>query len=305
MIPSVMPEFNRGTHAFHHTLASALSSLASAGIPSSRITVQMAGFGYPTNWVVEQSPAAGSPIGPGDRITLAVAGASFFSYLPVGMWDRGDEKTPGTAELLQPLDDPLQKAAGWLNEGARLLDIQPARRPDCARWISLFGLSPEAWPPELWYPLAVLLPSLQSLAGTEVGIRFAVQLLLNLPVLALASKRGVAFLHASTHTLLGSRDSRLGVDSIVGDRIEDLGDFHLTLGFVDLETFYAFQTGERTRLLDLVLGLVIPFDRRLRLSWRVHNPELAPVLGRAAQNCVLSVNSYLGRPRPHPNEQAA
>lgn len=290
----VMPDFKRGFHAFHHTLSSALSSLYSAGVDSARVSVKMAGFGYPTSWIVEQAPAPGAILSLGTRVTLFVAGASFFDHLPVGMWDRGDELAPGTAELLEPIDDPIQKATNWLREGARLLDIQPGRPDDCARWISLFGLAPERWPPTLWYPLAVLLPSLQALAGTLHGIRFALDLLLDLPLLKITPIPRFAFIEQSLCTRLGSAASNLGVDAVVGDRMEDIAGMALTIGPVALNSFHAFHTREKADVLRSTLDLVVPFDQQVVVSWRVQDPAFAPVLGEDVHNSVLGINSYLG-----------
>ncbi len=292
-----MPDFKGGTHAFRHTVGSALSSLSDAGFEPARISVKMAGLGYPTHWIVDQAPEPGATLSPGDRITLFVAGATFLDHLPLGMWDRGDESAPGTAELLEPIDDPIQKAKNWLREGATLLDIQPGRPEDCARWISLFGLAPERWPPPLWYPLAVLLPSLQALAGTLHGIRFALGLLLDLPLFEIKSLPHFARIAQPLWTRLGSAASKLGVDAIVGDRMAGIAGIALTIGPVTLDAFRSFQAGEKAGLLRSVLDLMMPFDRHVTLSWRVQNPLAAPVLGEDVHNSVLGINSYLGSER--------
>src|SRR5207245_7688773 len=115
-------------------------------------------------------------------IKLKVAGLGYFHALPVGMWDKGGESELGTQEILGALDDPLQKAAHWIREGARLFDLQPSNFTACARWMSLFGVNADEWPPETWYQISLLLPQMQKLAGTEIGIRLAFRLLLNLPI---------------------------------------------------------------------------------------------------------------------------
>src|SRR6266700_3174851 len=176
--PQRMPDFSRSHYGFHHTVDSALEILQDLRVSPVRITIRMAGRGWPTCWVVEQSPGPGTILSKDTAVSLAVAGLGFFHALPVGMWEKGGETEPGTQEILELVDDPIRKAAHWIREGARLFDIRPENPMDCARWIALFGLSADDWPQETWYNLALLLPSLQRLAGKERGVRFTLRLLL-------------------------------------------------------------------------------------------------------------------------------
>ncbi|MBY0508019.1 MAG: type VI secretion system baseplate subunit TssG [Bryobacteraceae bacterium] len=291
---SVMPDLAQSYHGFHHTVDSALEVLANLNVSAHRITLRMAGRGLPSRWIVSQTPAAGKPLGEGETITLEVAGLGYFHNLPVALWESGGESRMGTREIVAALDDPYQKAAHWLREGARLFDISPTNLDACGRWITLFGLNPEDWPTDKWYSLAVLLPNLQSLAGKETGIRFALSLMLDLPLERIARAPRFRELPEDELSRLGRRYARLGVDAIAGNRIEDLAELTLVLGPVTLDTYYAFAQEDRKLLLDQVLYLVTPCHQRYRVAWSVEDRRKAPHLGVAALNSRLGLNSYLG-----------
>ncbi len=294
----LMPSLTQGFCGFHHTLDSALATLYDLDVPPARVTVQMSGKGYPTRWIVEQDPPAGEPLDPSVHIRLSVAGLGYFHALPVGMWDKGGEAEPGTMELVELLDDPLQKAAHWVREGARIFDIERDNPTACSRWISLFGLLPEDWPTDLWYDLAILLPSLQGLAGKEHGIRFALQHLLQLPLQAIQNAASFSYLPEEDLTRLGDSYSRLGVDSVVGDRKEEVARLALVVGPVSLDTYYEFLDPQPRQLLDAVLRLITNCYQQHIVRWVVKDPEGAPRLGHGLWNSVLGINSYLGRKKP-------
>src|SRR5690348_7829408 len=104
-----MPDLSHPHRGFHHTIDSALEIFNDLRVSPSQITIRMAGQGLPTFWVVEQSPAPDTILTKDTPISLAVAGLGFFHSLPVGMWDKGGEEEPGTQEILELLDDPIQK----------------------------------------------------------------------------------------------------------------------------------------------------------------------------------------------------
>ena len=293
----LMPELAQGFCGFHHTLDSALAILSDLEVPLARVNIRMAGKGYPTRWVVEQSPAPGQPLDSGARVELFIAGLGFFHALPVAMLYKVRASEPGTQELVELLDDPLQKAAHWVREGARLFDIHPDNPAACARWISLFGVSPEAWPVEMWHRLALLLPSMQALSGTERGVRFALNLLLGLPVKEIRRSPSYRYVPDEDLSLLGSHYSRLGVDSIVGDRKEELAKLTIVIGPVTLPSYYEFQKEESNKRLDSVLALVTSCYQRHAVSWVVEDDQRAPRLGHAPENAVLGVNSHFGTSR--------
>lgn len=290
----VMPDLSSSYHGFHHTVDSALEVLSNMGIPAQRITLTMDGPGYPSRWVVAQSPPAGAPLGPGDAIQLRIAGLGYFHHLPVAFWDSGGEAEIGTREIVSVIDDPFQKAAHWLREGARLFDISERNLDACARWISLFGIDPEIWPQELWFRLSLLLPSLQSLAGKEHGIRFALQLLLGLPLEEIRRRPRVRYLAEEDLSLLGEAHSRLGVDFVLGDHIEDLAELVLVIGPVPLETYYRFQQEDQRYLLHATLYLVATCHQKWTVRWSVADRGRAPRLGVEAMNSRLGLNTWLG-----------
>jgi hypothetical protein len=293
----VMPDLSHAFCGFHPTLDSALSDLCELKIPLDRVTLRMEGKGYPSRWIVDQNPPPGAELGPGTRIELTVAGAGFFHSLPVGMWDKGGEAEPGTQEVLELLDDPLEKAGYWIREGARLFDVGPDNPAACARWIALFGFTPEDWPAELWYRLALLLPNLQALAGTERGLRFGFHLMLGLPVKQIRRSPSFRSIPAEDLSLLGQRHPRLSVDAIAGDRKEELARLNIELGPVSLDTYFEFQQGPKRQLLDSVLGLLGTCYQRHLIAWDVEDRTRAPRLGQAPQNGILGINSHLGAER--------
>lgn len=292
---SLMPDFSHSFHGFRHTVHSALKVLDTIGVPAARITLRMAGAGDPASWVTRQFPAPGTPLFDDTQVMLRVSGLGFFHGLPVSMWHRGGEEELGTGEILELLDDPLQKALHWICEGAQLFDISPGNPAACARWISLFGLDPEQWPADCLYSVALILSSLHRLAGTEPGIRIALDLILHLPLKEMRSKRAYRYLDQEDLSALGATASRLSVDYVLGDRYEDVGAIELVLGPVDLETYYEFSGPEGSALLGRTLRLVMPCHGRWSISWVVADPDKYPLLGIAKENSLLGVNSYLGR----------
>ena len=293
-----MPCLESGFFGFHHTVDSALQSLAALGVPAERVCLRMDGRGYPSRWVVAQDPPPGTELTPGVRITLTIAGLGYFHNLPVGMWDTGREGAAGTKEIVGTLDDPLQKAAHWLRQGARLFDLQPDNFAACSRWISLFGLTPDDWPQETWYNLSLLLPSVQRLAATEHGIRLMFQLLLHLPIHEIRYFPSSRSLPEADCSFLGAKFNRLGTDYVLGNEMEDLSGIMLRVGPISLPDYYACQHSETKQLISSVLDLCMSFHRRCWVSWLVADPGKSPRLGIEEENARLGINSHLGCPEP-------
>jgi len=290
---AVMPDFSHSSYGFHHSVDSALEVLYMLNVPSPRVTLRMAGAGVPSRWVVAQSPEPGVPIAGDTQITLFVSGLGFCQNLPVAMWDSGGDQEPGTREVFELLDDPLQKASHWIRDGARFLGISPENPAACALWISLFGLEPEDWHAAGLYPLALLLPSMQELAGTERGIRLVLDLLLRLPLRDVRFHRNFHSLEASEATRLATASSRLGIDCVLGTSIEDVSGAELVIGPVGLRTYYEFrQTGMR-ELLNRTLSLVLPCYGHYSLFWVVDGEDHAPRLVTESMGLRLGINSYL------------
>jgi hypothetical protein len=292
-----MPDFCQGTHAFHHTLDSSLEILGAMGVSSSRISIRMAGPGWPSYWVVGQSPSPGTPLTADVPVVLSIAASSIFRSLPAGMWDEGGEVEPGTREIVEVFDDPLEKAGHWLRQGARLLDVRRDNLPACARWLKLFGVDAADWPQDKWYAMALLLPNLHRLAGKEAGIRLALLTLLGLPLVGIRQSRDYTWLDEKDLSRLGAQASRLGRDSILGNRVEDLECLTLVIGPVSLATYNAFETSGKQRELEAVLALSAPCYHRHRIQWIVEYENRSPRLGLEQENARLGINSRMGQMR--------
>jgi len=254
----------------------------------------MAGCGWRAGIVTGQEPAPGTPLSPDRSIVLSVAGTGLGADLPLGMWDRGGETEPGTEELLALFDDPLQKMAHGIREGALLFDICRDNPAACGRWLSLFGFSLDDWPSEMLYTLALLLPSLQRLSGTLKGMRFIFSALLRLPLLEVRRRPSIVRLEADQHSRLGARHSCLSVDLIAGDYREALSAWTLVFGPVALSTYHLYQDPYHQKLLCNVASLAVPYHQLLETAWSVLDARRAPRLGFAIENGALGVNSHLG-----------
>ena len=291
-----MPDFSGGSFAHHHTIHSALASLAALGLGSERILLRRSGReGRPSGAIVRQSPAAGQPILPNAIIQIYIAGLGFSHALPAGMWDSGGETHAGTREILEALDDPLEKLRHWFHEGAPLFRISPEDMTACAHWLSLFGVHAEEWPRPLWYRLASLIASIPALSCSQAGTAFVLEVLLGLPVASWSWQPTLAMLPPSALSGLGSRASRLGVDLLVGDAVEDLATLNIELGPVALETYEHF-TAERegAAMLERALQMTMPLSTRFELRWQVLDKSKSPRLGMPAENARLGINTHMG-----------
>jgi Type VI secretion, TssG len=291
----LMPDLTSGTHAFRHTADSALASLAAMRISAARIHLRRTGReAVPAGTILAQHPPAGEPLDPDTQIRLDVAGLGFTHALPVGMWDSGGEAEPGTREMLEGIDNPLLKLEHWAHEGAALFRISDADKLACERWMALFGVCSSDWPPEMWFRLASLLAQLPALACSEEGMRLALGVLFQIPIESLTYQRSLAMLHRDKTTLLGGRASRLGVDTVLGDAVEDLAHLRITLGPVSLTTYEMYAEGERGRLLRRALDYLMPAFQDYEIAWTVENAGRCPQLGIPERNSRLGVNTHLG-----------
>lgn len=291
---SQMPDLAHSHYGFHHDVHSALEALSSLGISSRRITIRMAGLGYPSGWVTRQQPEPGAALTPDATIVLWVAGLGLFHHLPVAMWDTGGEAAIGTREIVELFDDPFQKASHWIWEGARVFDISPENRPACARWIGLFGINAEEWPEENWYELALVLPKLHAVGGQERGLRMALRHLLDLELLEILFHPSVTYLPAEKQSLLGRRSMQLGIDAIVGDRVEDLRSCEVRIGPITLLRYFEFQQELNRRRLEAVLHFCLPVHQAFTYSFEVLDRRRPPRLGSEEENSRLGINSHMG-----------
>jgi hypothetical protein len=290
----LMPDVIRPRHGFHHTVDSALLTLLRMGVGTDRITIRKAGRGWARSRVIEQQPAAGAPLTQDVMVELTVEGDGMFHHLPVGMREASRDGEIGTREMVSIFDDAVEKAAVYMRLGGPFFNVRPENPGGCARWVKLFGIEPEDWPKEKWYKLAILLPCLRYLTGRESGLRLAMRMLLDLEIASISWRPRRTMMDASDRSLLGWRSSRLGVDMIVGDGIDDEALMEITLRAETLEEFRRRQTDESQKRINQVMRLVAPYHWVYRFKWLIGDVSRAPRLGVEIENAVLGVNSHLG-----------
>lgn len=294
-----MPMLAGGAATHAHTVHSALVTLQALGIGAHRLRLRRVGRqAQASGVVVRQWPPAGAPLDAATLVELDLAGLGFTQALPVGMWDSGGETALGTREILEGLDDALEKLKHWFHEGAPLFRLAPEDAGACARWLKLFGFQPEDWPQHLWYPLAALSATLPQMACSEDGCRFVLQTLLGLPVRQFGYRPSYASLPEAALSRLGAQASRLGVDALLGDEAEDVAETWIEVGPVSLETYeYFVESSEGAALLRRVLDLLMPISAANDVEWLVLDAALPPKLGEPAHNARLGINSHMGNAR--------
>ncbi len=291
----MMPDFVQNTAGFAHTVDSAVHVLDALGISESRLTLHMAGPGKTGLQVVRQSPSPGTRLTPSVPVALWISGFGFFNVLPLPMREQGGEAEMGTRELSRLFDDPLQKAAQWMRAGAPLFRIGPEKYAACRRWLGLFGIDSSRWPEEMLYPLALLAPTLATMAGRGVGIRLAFLVLLGVPVSKIRYDRAYRLLAPEDYSRLGSKVSRLGCDLLVGDRQLDTDSMTIQLGPVSLDIYRKFQSEHGHRLLQMTADLCVSAYQNYFVTWLLEDPCEAPRLGVAMKNSYIGLNFHLGR----------
>jgi hypothetical protein len=291
-----MPMFAEGTHAHAHSIHSALASLMALGVAVHRIIIRRTGReSVMPGTVVRQWPAAGIAILPDTLVYLDIAGLGFTHALPVGMWDSGGETHVGTREILEPFDDPLEKLKHWFHEGAPLFRIAPDDLAACMRWMQLFGLDAGEWPRELWYRLASLIASVPELSCSQDGCRFILSTLLDLPVQSFSYHPSVRALPLASLSYLGTQASRLGIDLLIGDSVEDFAMLQVEVGPVTLETYEYYSENEKgIWLLRRTLEMIMPASTNYDVRWSVLDRNRAPQLGMREHNARLGINTYMG-----------
>ncbi|MGI4758518.1 MAG: type VI secretion system baseplate subunit TssG [Janthinobacterium lividum] len=291
-----MPAFAVGKQAHHHSIHSALATLEALGIGAHRIAIQRTGRdAAQPGTVLGQSPAPGEALLPDTRIELRIAGLGFSHALPVGMWDSGGETHMGTREILLGFDDPLEKLKHWFHEGAPLFRLTPDDTAACRRWLNLFGVQAERWPRHLWYRLATLIAGMAQYSCSQDGCAFVLGSLLALPVGGFGYTPSFARLPDEALSGLGARASRLGVDLILGDAVEQPATLEIEIGPVTLDRYEHFtETAEGARLLRQTLEMVMPVATQYRVRWSVLDRNHAPRLGVREGNSRLGINTHMG-----------
>jgi len=291
----VMPDMMRPRHGFSHTVDSALVALMRLGIGSERVTIRKAGRGWGKSRVIDQQPPPGKPLTPEMVVELTIEGDSMFHQLPVGMHEASRDGEIGTRELVSIFDDAVEKASVYVRLGGLIFDVRPGNPGGCARWIRLFGIDPENWPKARWYKLAIILPCLRYLTGRESGLRLAMRMLLNLEIASITWRPRRTLMHPADRSLLGSQASRLGVDLLVGDGIDDEALMEITLRAKTLDKYRRYQTDEGQRRIAQVMRLVAPYHWVYQFKWLVGDVDRPPRLGIEIENAVLGINSHLGK----------
>jgi hypothetical protein len=291
MTELLMPDLVSPYAGFRHSHRSAIESLRALGIEDSRIRIRMAGAVGARGMIVAQDPAPAEPIH--ENVTLTVAGRGIFHHLPYGMRLSGGGF--GLRDLAGLFDDPHEKARLQVAEGVRLFAIGPDADEACSRWIRLFGQDAERWPPEKRHNVAILLASLQRLAGTEDGIRQGLQVLLGLPLLEIRQASCYLPLPGDLVLRPGKSALQLGVNTFLSDRLAAPAELQLVLGPVTLEVFEHFQTQAGRKMIAQALELLAPLDRKCSIHWSVLDRSKAPRLGDPAGNSRLGVNTHLGQ----------
>lgn len=291
-----MPALSTGTQSHRHSVHSALATLDALGVPSHRISILRSGReAVEAGTVVRQIPAPGTPLTGDMAVRLYIAGLGLTHALPVGMWDSGGETHAGTREVLEGLDDPFEKLAHWFHEGAPLFRLSPEDLGACARWLTLFGVDPELWPRALWYRLASLIAGMARYSCSQQGVSFVLSTLLGLQVHRFHYVPRWTRLPDSSLSGLGGRASRLGVDMVVGDAVEEMAALEIELGPVPLVTYeYFTESPEGAALLRQTLEMCLPVSSDYVARWLVLDQKRAPRLGMRESNSRLGVNTYMG-----------
>jgi predicted component of type VI protein secretion system len=135
---------------------------------------------------------------------------------------------------------------------------------------------------------------LRYLTGRESGLRLSMRTLLDLEIASIAWRPRRTLMDTSDRSLLASAMSRLGVDLIVGDGIDDEALMEITLRAETLEKFRRHQTDEGQKRINQVMRLVAPYHWVYQFKWLIGDTGRAPRLGIEIENAVLGVNSHLG-----------
>jgi len=93
---------------------------------------------------------------------------------------------------------------------------------------------------------------------------------------------------------LGNRSSELGVDLVLGDRVENTALWEIKIGPMTLALYQAMQSQENQRLLDQSMQLCIPLGQAHKFTWIVLDPAKPLRLGFIEENACLGVNSWMG-----------
>ena len=304
MNPSLMPDLVSPGMSYRHTQASAIESLLAAGVPESKISFRFEGCGDGRK-VSNQVPPAGTSHENADKVVITISGFGLFHDLPFGMrMNAEDGDQVSTWELLGLFDSEIIRLQYWRDEAPLLFGIGPGRDEANARWLRLFGFDPDLWPREKHFTLCNLVPGLHKIAGTDDGIRLVLRKLLGLEIAEFRYRRNYVPISTEDRNSLqvdakgnsrAARNLRLGLDTVLGRRIETARRCELRLGPLPLGKWRELKSEAGERQLKQALSLCMPLSVAYSYSFVVGDPDCAIQLGRAERNSVLGINSHLGK----------
>lgn len=293
-----MPDLVTPTREVRHDMDSAIASLVRMGVEIDQIVVRSAGPGWPAGTVVAQWPAPRATIGP-RPVVLSVAEKGGVHSLPYALRDARDGEF-GVDELFALFDNPLHKLVHHLREAGQFLALRPDDPASARRWIEdIFGIDPSPWPPQRWYAVARLLPSLHRVAGRADAVPLAFRTVFGLPVQGVRTVPGLLPLAADRQTRVGSANSRLGVDTVAGTGAVGVRRLEVTFGPVELEVYREHAlSGDMRVERDALYRLVVPahLGAEVLERWMVGDPARPPRLGDTREAPTLGVNARLGQP---------
>jgi hypothetical protein len=292
----VMPDLVSPTRGVRHTVDSAIPTLERLGVRPDRIVLESAGAGWLRGTIVRQRPAPGESVTQRTRVVLHVAGTGAFESLPFPLRD-ADDRELRVDRVLAIFDNPLLKLSYHLRDAGGYLTLRPGDAEGAVRWLEeVFHIPSEAWPRELSYPLARLLPVLHRIAGRREAVPLAFRLAFGLPVADLRAVPGVAPLPEARRTRLSRSNSRLGVDAVAGAGLLGENAVRVVFGPISLGLYREHLKPERRRQRDALYALTLPSHLRdgVRELWAVGSREEPVRIGADDFEPVLGVNCYLG-----------
>lgn len=289
---AVMPDLCAPTRGTWHSVDSALPTLTRLGVHADQIVVETRGGGWKEGQILSQEPAMGTALTSRTRIRLRVAGFGGVESLPFPM--RDEHHAEFRADRLFALfDSPLQKLRHLLRRAGGYLDLRPDDPIGPQRWMEeVFQLDASPWSPERRYALMRLLPVLHQLAGLPDAIPTALELVFGLPAGDVSVEREIVPFAEARRTRLGTRNSRLGVDTVSGPGVEAVARLRITLGPVQLDQYLAHDTPELNAERAAMYRLLVPahLSDAVEERWIVRPPEGGAHLGDGNR---LGINSYL------------
>lgn len=288
-----MPDLVGRSRLYRHDVHSALASLSRLGIGLEQIVFRYREGSGHRDSIVGQSPAAGSPLVPGTRVTLDISGTGTLLSLPYALREDSEPGEMAGDALCQILDVPLARSRVFVQQAAGHFRLSPDVTLTALRWIrDIMRVSAEPWDPGEWYRIARLLAKLPTLSGRADAIATALGFVYGLPVSETRLLDARLPLDTLIGARLGVRNGRLGVDSVVGDGLVVAHTLHVTIGPVPLATYreHVALSARRHALYRLLTPVFLPGGVIER--WTVERRVSGYRLGARDEPAMLGVSSY-------------